>query len=187
MKKLVSMALLAAIAAPVFAQEAQLNDDAPIAPRGERRVSDSWPAFFAICEFPSATDIAGLRLTIPYSTRHVNVTGIDVGFWGKAQYFEGIQANILRNDAKDSMAGCQCGIYNTAGSGNLAGIQIGIWNEANSMSGAQAGLVNVCGETEGLQIGIINRSDTMHGYQIGLINIIREAELRFFPIVNIGF
>lgn len=186
MRKLVSMALLAAIAAPVFAQEAQINDNAA-APRNERKVSDSWPAFLAVCEFPSATDVAGLRVTIPFSTRHLNVTGIDVGLWGKALYFEGIQANILRNDAKDSMTGCQCGIYNTAGSGYLAGIQVGLWNEANSLSGAQAGLVNVCGETEGLQIGIINRSDTMHGYQIGLVNIIREAELRFFPIVNIGF
>lgn len=186
MKKLVSMALLAAIAAPVFAQDAQIGGDAPAAPRGDRR-ADSWPAFFAICEFPAATDVAGIRVTIPYSTRHVNVTGIDIGFWGKAQYFEGIQANIIRNDAKDSIAGFQCGIYNTAGSGNLAGIQAGLWNEANSMCGVQAGLVNVCGETEGLQVGVINRSDTMHGYQIGLINIIREAELRFFPIVNIGF
>jgi len=187
MKKLVCMALLAAMAAPAFAQDAQVTGDDSAAPRAERKADDTWPAFLAICEFPAATDVAGLRLTLPFSTRHVNVTGIDLGLWGKSQYFEGIQINILRNDARDSLAGFQCGIYNTTGSGNLAGIQAGLWNEANSMCGLQAGLVNICGATEGLQVGIINRSDSMHGYQVGLINIIREAELRFFPVLNIGF
>ena len=95
--------------------------------------------------------------------------------------------NVLRNDVRDNFAGLQVGIYNSAGSGDLFGVQVGIWNEANSMRGIQAGLVNVSGETEGIQVGLINRCDSMHGYQVGLINIIREAELKFFPVLNIGF
>ena len=188
MKRLIALALVAAVAAPTFAQEEQINNETSASTRTERKsAADTWPAFFALCEYPASSDIAGLRLTIPFSTRHVNVTGIDLGLWGRAHYFEGIQFNIIRNDVKDCLSGFQAGIYNSVGSGDLFGIQIGLWNEANSMRGAQAGLVNVCGETEGIQIGLINRCDTMHGYQIGLINIIREAELRFFPIINIGF
>ena len=187
MKKLISAAILAAIAAPVFAQDAQVNDETPA--RAERRTAgtDPWPTFFVIYEFPAASDVAGLRITIPFSTRQVNVTGFDLGFWGRAHYFEGLQANIIRNDAKDSLSGFQVGIYNTIGSGEMLGAQVGLWNEANSMCGLQAGLVNLSGETEGVQIGLINRSDSMHGYQFGLVNIIREAELKFCPIVNIGF
>lgn len=190
MKKLIAAALIAAVAAPAFAQDAQANDEADSTVRAERRTttgSDPWPAFFAICEYPAASDVAGLRITIPFSTRQTNITGVDLGLWGRAYYFEGFQVNILRNDVRDWLSGFQVGIYNTIGSGDLLGLQVGLWNEANSMQGVQAGLVNISGETEGFQIGIVNRCDTMHGYQFGLINIIREAELRFFPIVNIGF
>ena len=189
MKTLIALALAAVVSAPIFAQDAQADDEAAAAPRADRRAvgTDPWPAFFALCEYPAASDIAGLRLTIPFSTRHVNVTGIDLGLWGRAQYFEGLQINVLRNDVRDNFAGLQVGIYNSAGSGDLFGVQVGIWNEANSMRGIQAGLVNVSGETEGIQVGLINRCDSMHGYQVGLINIIREAELKFFPVLNIGF
>lgn len=187
MKKLIALALLAAFAAPVFAQDAQTGGESAPAQRSDRRPSDTWPAFLALCEIPAASDIAGLRLTIPYSTRHVNVTGVDLGFWGRSHYFEGIQINILRSDVRDNLSGFQIGICNTAGSADLFGVQVGLWNESNSIRGVQAGLINVSGETEGLQIGLVNRSETMYGYQIGLINIIREAEFKFFPIVNIGF
>ena len=189
MNKLIPLAVLAAaFAAPAFAQEAEKSPEEAAPVREEtRRNDDSWPAFLAVCEFPSAADVAGIRLTIPFSTRQENVTGFDLGLWGRSLYFEGIQINILRNDVKDDASGVQVGIYNTIGGGDLLGIQVGLWNEANSIRGAQVGLVNVSGETEGLQVGIINRSETMHGYQIGLINVIREAELQFFPIVNIGF
>lgn len=187
MKKLIALAMLAAIAAPVFAQEAQTGGEDAVAPRTDRKPSDPWPAFFALCELPDASDIVGLRLTIPYSSHHANVTGLDLGFWGKSHYFEGIQVNIIRSDVRDNLSGFQVGIYNSAGSADPFGVQVGFWNESNSIRGIQAGLVNVSGETEGLQFGLINRSETMYGYQIGLINIIREAEFKFFPIVNIGF
>ena len=164
MKKLVSIALVAAVALPLFAQEAESANEVR-APREERkRESSVWPAFFAVCEFPANPDVIGLRLTIPFSTKQENVTGIDVGLWGRSLYFQGLQVNLLRCD-----------------------LQVGLWNEANSMQGAQVGLVNYSGETEGFQVGIINRAETLHGYQIGLINVIRDAELQFCPIVNIGF
>ena len=188
MKKVFTIAMTAALAMPLLAQEVAPAEAESTQPREERRRDSSvWPAIIAICEYPESADVVGLRLTIPFSTRQENVTGFDLGLWGRSLYFEGIQLNLLRNDVKDDASGVQVGLYNSVGGGDLLGIQAGLWNEANSMRGAQVGLVNISGETEGLQVGIINRSETMYGYQIGLINVIRDAEIQFFPIVNIGF
>jgi len=187
MKNLFSLVLVAAMAMPVVAQEAEKKDAAAQHSEAKRGETSVWPAFFAACNFPANPDVVGLRLTIPFATRQCNVTGLDLGLWGKSQYFEGIQINLLRSEVKDDMAGFQIGFYNSVGGGDLLGLQAGLWNEANFMRGAQVGLVNLSGETQGLQVGIINRSETMYGYQIGLINVIRDAEVQFFPIVNIGF
>ncbi len=129
----------------------------------------------------------GLRITIPFSTRQESVTGFDVGFWGRAQYFEGFMCSLLRNDVKDELAGVQIGVYNTAHSADLLGVQIGLWNEAGSFRGCQAGIVNTAGQAYGCQIGIINRAEEMYGFQLGLVNVIRDAELSFCPVLNIGF
>jgi len=189
MKKMIFIAAAAALAVPVLAQEAEQQE----APAQQKKVearaeSDVWPAFFAVCEFPAVPDVAGVRLTIPFSTRQDSVTGLDLGLWGRSTYFEGFQLNLIRNDVKGSASGFQVGLYNSVGSGELVGLQVGLWNEAFcSMRGIQIGLVNVAGEADGFQIGIVNRSETMSGYQLGLVNVIREAEVRFFPILNIGF
>jgi len=189
MKKLFAFALVAAVALPTFAQTVENEEGQKEAqPREERkRESAMWPAFFAVCEFPAGPDVTGLRLAFPFSTKQENVTGLDLGLWGRSLYFQGLQLNILRNDVKDDMAGFQVGLYNSVGGGQLLGIQLGLFNEANSMRGVQAGLVNLAGQSQGFQVGLINRSETMYGYQVGLINVIRDAELQFFPIVNIGF
>ena len=190
MNKFFAFALAAATVAVAFAQDevpdlniqdvqpqkAARNDDTPV-----------WPAFFAISQWPRSADVIGLRLTIPFSTSQENVTGLDVGFWGRSLYFEGVQLNVLRSDVVDSMAGFQAGIYNSIGRGDLLGVQVGLWNESMSLRGVQVGLVNVIGDGAGLQVGLINRAETMHGYQIGVINVIRDAELQFMPVLNIGF
>lgn len=187
MKKLILIALVSAVAMPLFAQGSAKKDDPGVLREERVRESSKWPAFFAISEFPAAADLIGLRLTIPFSTMQENVTGIDLGLWGRSMYFEGIQINIIRNDVQDDASGFQFGLYNSVGGGNLLGLQAGLWNEALFMRGAQVGLVNISGETQGFQIGLINRSETMVGYQVGLVNIIRDAELQFCPVVNIGF
>ena len=189
MNKLICLVMSAALVAPVFAQETdKKKDDGAPAHDESRRGSDTWPAFFAVCELPAAADVVGLRLTIPFSTRQDNVTGIDLGLWGRTLTFEGLMLNILRNDVKDDLSGFQVGLYNSVGSGELVGLQVGLWNEAfGSMRGLQVGVVNIAGEADGFQIGVVNRTETMSGYQIGLINVIREAEVRFFPILNVGF
>ena len=146
-----------------------------------------WPAFIAIWDFPETPDLVGLRITVPCSTKQENVTGLDVGFWGRSEYFEGIQLNVLRNDVRDSCAGIQVGCYNSVARGDLFGIQVGLWNESMSHRGIQFGAINVSGDSQGLQIGLINRSETMYGFQLGLINIIRDAEFQFMPILNVGF
>ena len=190
MKKLLAFALVAVIGLSLSAQEAEgkkAGDEKTQVREERKRESNVWPSFFAVCEFPASPDVIGLRLTIPFSTVQENITGIDLGLWGRALYFQGIQVNVLRNDVKDDMSGFQVGLYNSVGGGQLLGVQAGLFNEANSMRGVQAGLVNLGGEVQGLQIGLINRCETMYGYQVGLINVIRDAELQFCPIVNIGW
>jgi len=191
MKKLLCLTAVAALSSAAFAQEsADESSQASTAPatRLERKEEAAvWPAFLAICQWPRSADVIGLRLTVPFSTSQENVTGIDVGLWGRSMYFEGLQLNVLRNDVLDGAAGIQAGIYNSAGRGDLLGFQAGLWNEAHSFRGVQAGAINVVGEGRGIQVGIVNRAETFYGYQIGLINIIRDAELQFMPIVNIGF
>lgn len=187
MKKLIPFALLACVAFSAFAQEAVSSDDSKSAQVVRKTDSTTWPAPVAFCQWPRTADVIGLRLTIPFSTSQENVTGLDLGFWGHSLYFEGIQLNVLRNDVRDSASGIQIGLYNSIGSGDMLGIQIGLWNEAVSMSGFQVGLVNVVGDGDGFQVGLINRAETFHGYQVGVINVIRDAELKFMPVLNIGF
>ena len=188
MKKLVACALVVSVGLSLCAQDVAKAADEKVQTREERkRESNVWPSFFAVCEFPASPDVIGLRLTIPFSTVQENITGIDLGLWGRSLYFQGFQVNVLRNDVKDDMSGFQLGLYNSVGGGQLLGLQAGLFNEANSMRGAQVGLVNLGGEVQGFQIGLINRCETMVGYQIGLINVIRDNELQFCPILNIGW
>ena len=191
MKKAFSFAMTAALVLPLLAQDGILpaEEQQPAQQREEprRRESNVWPAFIAICEYPEAADVVGLRLTIPFSTRQENVTGFDVGFWGRALAFEGLMVNVLRNDVKDELTGVQVGLYNSAAQADLIGAQVGLWNEVGSMRGAQVGLVNVGGNVQGFQVGLINRSEELYGFQVGLVNVIRDAEIRFCPFVNIGF
>jgi len=187
MKKLLSFALAVSFGMALVAQETAPADDGA-KPREERKYDSTvWPAFLALCEFPASPDLIGLRLSIPFSTKQENVTGIDLGLWGRSTSFEGIGISVLRNDVKDDMSGVQVGLYNSVGRGNGLGGQLGLWNESACLVGVQAGLVNLVGEAKGFQLGLINRAETMYGYQIGLINIIRDAEFQFMPIVNIGF
>ncbi|MGN0832503.1 MAG: LA_2272 family surface repeat-containing protein [Kiritimatiellia bacterium] len=187
MNKLLAFALVAAVAMPLFAQEPELADPQLAKSERVKRESNVWPAFFAVSEFPASADVIGLRLTIPFSTKQENVTGLDLGLWGRSLYFQGFQFNVIRNDVKDDMSGFQVGCYNSIGSGQLLGLQAGLFNEACTLRGIQAGLVNMSREVSGFQIGIINRAETMVGYQVGLINVICDAELQFCPVLNIGF
>ncbi len=198
MKKLLAFALVAALAAPTFAapeedvetEDTVLKNGGPTIVESQHKQVGVWPAFLAVGEIPAAVrtpDIVGLRLTIPFSTKHDSVTGFDLGLWGRARNFEGFMCSILRNDAKESFAGLQLGVYNSVGQADLFGVQAGIFNEAVSICGAQVGLVNVVGQAQGLQLGLINRAEELYGVQIGLVNVIRDAEIKFCPIVNVGF
>ena len=178
------MALCAVLAcAAVFAQEA-----APAPAPAAANASDTkapWPVWLAFNSVEDS-DVVGLRLTLPYGECE-SVTGFDLGVYGRCRYFEGLQANILRNEALDVMAGIQAGIYNTAGRADLTGLQVGLWNEVRSMRGVQVGIINVADSVQGFQVGLINRAESMYGFQVGGVNVIRESEIAFFPIVNIGF
>lgn len=184
MKKLFILAVTAALAVPSIAAEA--SENASVA-KAEPKESALWPACFAFCEWPETPDLIGLRLTMPFSTRQESVTGFDVGFWGRSKDFEGVQINVFRNDAKDTLAGFQIGLYNTATRADLFCFQAGLVNETQGFRGVQAGLVNMTGDGYGFQIGLINRAETLYGFQVGAINVIRDAEIAFFPLVNVGF
>lgn len=187
MKKMFPLALVAMMVLPLVAQEESKAEEPQPVQKVASADSAMWPAFIAVSQWPRSADVIGLRLTIPFSTSQENVTGLDVGFWGKSIYFEGIQLNLLRNNVTDTMCGIQAGIYNSVAFGDMVGVQVGLWNEAVTFNGVQVGLVNVIGGGDGFQIGLINRAETMHGYQVGLINVIRDAEVKFMPVVNIGF
>ena len=198
MKKLFPLALVPALAIPLCAEpaapetetdELELDDDNSPAVQVDapRKNSAMWPAFVGVWEFPETPDLVGVRFTIPWSTKQENITGFDIGFWGRSEYFEGVQFNVLRNDVKDVCSGIQCGVYNSVARGDLLGLQVGIWNESFAHRGVQVGIINVSGDTQGFQFGVINRSETMYGFQVGLINIIRDAEVQFCPVINVGF
>ena len=198
MKKLFPLALVAAFAIPLCAEpaapetetdELALDDDNSLAVQVDapRKNSAMWPAFVGVWEFPETPDLVGVRFTIPWSTKQENITGFDIGFWGRSEYFEGVQFNVLRNDVKDVCSGVQCGVYNSVARGDFLGLQVGIWNESLAHRGVQVGIINVSGDTQGFQFGVINRSETMYGFQVGLINIIRDAEIQFCPVINVGF
>ena len=189
MKRLFVLAVAAALAVPGIAEEPEKAESAkaPQTQEERKRESLAWPAYFAVSEFPASPDVIGLRLTIPFSSKQENVSGLDLGLWGRSLYFQGLQLNLLRNDVKDEMSGIQVGVYNSIGFGQMLGVQVGLFNEANALRGLQAGLVNLGGEMQGFQVGLVNRSETMFGYQVGLVNIIRDAELQFCPLINIGF
>ena len=124
MKKLFPLALVAAFAIPLCAEpaapetetdELALDDDNSLAVQVDapRKNSAMWPAFVGVWEFPETPDLVGVRFTIPWSTKQENITGFDIGFWGRSEYFEGVQFNVLRNDVKDVCSGVQCGVYNS--------------------------------------------------------------------------
>lgn len=186
MKKLFSIALVVAMAMPLFAKDDADKTDATIK-RIPREQSAIWPSPIAICQWPNSPDIIGLRLTIPFSSCHDSITGIDLGLWGRSIYFEGIQLNVLRNDVKDYAGGLQVGLYNSVGRGDLAGAQVGLWNETIGSDGLQFGLINVAGSVNGFQVGLINRAETLYGFQFGLINVIRDSDTPVMPIINIGY
>lgn len=182
MKKIL-MAFCAALACSVVcAQETA----APAAPAAEKASTKAaWPVWLAFNSTKNI-DVIGLRLTLPYG-RCESVTGFDLGIYGSCRYFEGLQANILRNEAEDVMAGIQAGVYNSAGRADLTGVQVGLFNEARSLRGFQVGLINIAEQVQGFQVGLVNRAETAYGFQVGGVNVIRDSELAFCPIVNIGF
>lgn len=185
MKKVLTALCLALACSSVMAQE---TTAAAAAPKASAATKASWPVWLA---FNSAEDIdvIGLRMTLPYGSCE-SVTGFDLGIYGSCRYFEGLQANILRNEALDVMTGWQVGIYNSAGCAATWGgvaLQVGLFNEAHTINGVQIGIINIADKIYGAQIGLINRAESAYGFQVGGVNINRDSDLTVFPIVNIGF
>ncbi|MDA3925212.1 MAG: hypothetical protein PF904_11000 [Kiritimatiellae bacterium] len=145
-----------------------------------------WPVWFAFNDIQDI-DMVGLRLNL-FEGECEQVTGMDLGFIGRSQYYNGIQINFLVNSVEDRLAGWQIGLgYNEAGTCDPFSMQVGLWNQTQSLCGIQCGLVNLADYSTGFQVGLINRSEGINGYQVGLINVIRGSRVPFMPIINFGF
>lgn len=184
MKKLMIGACVALACAAGMAQDkgAAAPAAAPAAAKTEKA---AWPVWLAFNNTKDI-DVVGARFTLPFGGCE-SVTGFDIGLYGRCRYFEGIQLNILRNEAEDVLSGFQIGLYNTAGNADLVGLQVGLFNEARTICGFQVGLINLADQIQGFQVGLINRCETSYGFQVGGVNVIRESQMAFLPIVNIGF
>ena len=171
------------------AENTAAEPSAPVAQQQTAREAKAekaaWPVWLAFNSTKNI-DVVGFRFTIPYGACE-GVTGFDLGIFGRCRYMEGFQLNILRNEAEDVLAGCQIGVYNTAGRADVLGVQGGLWNEAQSIRGVQLGVINIANAVTGFQVGLINRSESLYGVQIGIVNVIREGEWPFLPILNVGF
>jgi len=140
-------------------------------------------------------NVVGLRVGIPWGNNN-NVTGFDVGLYGKSSTMSGIQVNLVANIVKDRADAVQVSLYNQAGS--LSGAQVGLMNvtgygalgyDTRLMFSAcvQVGLLNVANDLRGVQVGFVNQADMLYGFQLGIVNVIKSGVIPFMPIVNIGF
>ena len=89
MKKLVLVAVIAAVASQIQVRADEPSEKKAVIEPSKKVQYALWPAFFAVAEWPETPDLVGLRLSIPYSSKQECVTGIDLGFWGRCKDFEG--------------------------------------------------------------------------------------------------
>ena len=189
MKKLIAVAAIAAFVLPLcaataasemvtaedVADELTVEEDNGLDVKVDapRKNVALWPAFIAVWDFPETPDLVGLRLTIPCSTKQENVTGLDVGFWGRSEYFEGIQLNVLRNDVRDSCAGIQVGCYNSVARGDLFAVNnvnITGLTFTNGLTAAQGGAIGDAnaGNMTTLTDCVFTNTTAKHGGAISL-------------------
>ena len=105
--------------------------------------------------------------------------------------FSGAQIAGAVNIAGESMTGAQL-----AGAMNITrvarGLQLaGAANVAEELSGAQIGVVNICGNGHGLQLGVVNIAEDVD-VPIGLLSIVKNGQFHVnvwaseFSLVNLG-
>ena len=175
---LLSLGFAGAMGAGAFAQEAAVVD----------------LAFLNAWYHPE--NVTGLRVAIPYSVKTENLTGIDIGFYGKSANMAGFAFNIVANIVTDRADAIQIACYNKAGT--LSGAQFGLMNRTgNGALGwdtrlmfsacVQVGLLNIANDLRGIQVGLINQADMLYGFQLGVVNVIKSGTIPFMPILNIGF
>ena len=171
------MGLTSIMGSGVFAQEAAVVD------------------FAFLHKWYNPDTVVGLRVGIPWAESD-SVTGIDIGFYGKAKNMAGIQINLAANIVTDRADAIQIACYNYAG--NLSGAQFGLLNNIDNgalgwdttlmfAACVQVGLVNKANYLRGVQVGLVNSAELLYGFQVGLVNVIRSGTIPFMPIVNIGF
>ena len=94
----------------------------------------------------------------------------------------GMQFSAISNIAAGEIRGLQlCGAVNIAvkTENALRGVQFAPGNYAGEVSGAQIGLLNLCGgNVKGIQIGIINHSKDTTAHKLGLVNITPKTRIQ---------
>ena len=147
----------------------------------------------ALAQDDAGTEYKPISLGLFTPVQIVNETKGIKGFrfsliYGKNAALKGIDIGLI-NMTTGSVEGVQWGGVGVAG-GDFTGAQINVGANITkgTMTGVQAGFVNVTGHGHGVMIGIVNQAQTMKGLQIGLINIIKQdGFMPVFPIVNWSF
>ncbi|MBP3714701.1 MAG: hypothetical protein J6J09_05190 [Phocaeicola sp.] len=132
----------------------------------------------------SGMQTAGLLNISGNETKGVQIAGVG----NISVNSHGLQIAGLSNVATDMLKGVQiAGVTNIAVQGqnafqissiaNIAqqgmkGVQLGVANYAGNLTGAQVGILNLCGgDVKGVQIGVINHSKDTTALKIGLVNV----------------
>jgi hypothetical protein len=121
------------------------------------------------------------------------VTGAQIGvFTNVTKQLTGLQISPFFNGAGTSMNGFQSAVIGNV-AGEVEGLQLAAAINAaeGNVNGFQIGGFNFAGKDfTGAQIGIVNICGTLKGVQFGAINIVTSRfpnSLFVFPIVNAGF
>lgn len=142
---------------------------------------------------------AGLSASTNWSDNRYTVYGLQLA---------GLLNNFSFDQTEIRIAGIQAaGLVNMAG--YVTGLQLSLLNDSRTITGVQAGAVNLlvdgtyasrgvqiglynkAGKISGLQFGIVNEANDLAGVQIGLINIVskehRKLDFPFIPILNVSW
>ncbi|MBR2865799.1 MAG: hypothetical protein IKC13_05975 [Elusimicrobiaceae bacterium] len=154
MKKLVIMATLLLLTAPVFAGALKLSiwDKAAIAIPGNINHVTGLDLGLG----STAQNLYGVQFDVLYSNTHQNMYGISHALVDMASEVKGVQGGLYAR--AENVTGVQWGGISIT-DGQMTGLQWGLYNQAENVTGLQLGLINYAKNIHGLQIGLVNIAD----------------------------
>ena len=86
----------------------------------------------------------------------------------------------------ENLAVLDLGLVNNV-TDTMTGLEAGAVNLAGTCAGVQVGALNFASRTVGVQVGALNFTGDLHGVQLGLLNFSGSGGALVFPIFNLGF